>query len=37
MNAAREFIGIYRMYRRYHPRRYALATAWRIAIGNQPF
>ena len=28
----RDFIAVYRLYRAHHPRRYALKTAWRIAV-----
>jgi hypothetical protein len=28
----REFITVYRLYRRAHPARYALKTAWQIAV-----
>ena len=27
-----EFIAVYRLYRKVHTRRYALKTAWRIAV-----
>lgn len=37
MNTAREFINVFRLYRRHHPARYALATAWRIAVRGVPF
>ena len=37
MNTAREFVNVYRLYRQCHPRRYALATAWRIAVLGVPF
>jgi len=28
----REFIAVYRLYRKAHPAGYALKTAWRIAV-----
>lgn len=37
MKTAALFIEIYRLYRRAHPARYALQTAWRIAIKGAPF
>ena len=33
----REFINVYRLYRVCHSRRYALNTAWRIAVQRIPF
>lgn len=33
----RDFFATYRLYRNHHPRAYALASAYRIAIKNQPF
>ena len=32
-----EFIAVYRLYRKAHTRRYALTSAWRIAIQGIPF
>jgi hypothetical protein len=33
----REFINVYRLYRACHSRRYALLTAYRIALQRVPF
>ena len=33
----RAFVNVYRLYRRVHSRRYALASAWRIAVRGVPF
>jgi hypothetical protein len=33
----REFIAVYRLYRRAHPASYALKSAWRIAVQGVPF
>lgn len=33
----REFISLYRLYRRHHSTGYALQTAWRIAVQRIPF
>lgn len=33
----REFILVFRLYRRHHPIRYALKRAWHIAIQGAPF
>lgn len=33
----REFLTVYRMYRRHHPKLYAFSTAWRIAVRGLPF
>jgi hypothetical protein len=33
----REFISVYRLYRKAHPAGYALKTAWRIAVQGAPF
>ena len=33
----RELLAVYRLYRAHHPRRYALSTAWRIAVRQVPF
>ena len=33
----REFIAVYRLYRKVHPAGYALKTAWRIAVQGVPF
>jgi hypothetical protein len=33
----REFIAIFRLYRRHHPMRYALSRAWGIAVKGQDF
>lgn len=37
MNTIRHFIAIYRLYRSQHPRKYALQSAYRIAVLGQPF
>lgn len=37
MNTLRHFLSIYRLYRAQHPRGYALATAYRIAVQRLPF
>ena len=37
MNRITEFLALYRMYRRFHPRRYALARAYQIAFLSIPF
>lgn len=37
MTRLREFIGLYRLYRRFHPRRYALQRAYQIAFLAYPF
>lgn len=37
MSRIREFIDVYRLYRRVHSRRYALQRAWHIAIQGSPF
>lgn len=36
MNALREFVEVYHLYR-WHGRRYAFRTAWRIAVLGVPF
>lgn len=33
----RNFLKVYRQYRRMHSRRYSLQTAWRIAVRGLPF
>lgn len=33
----REFCNVYRLYRACHSRRYALNSAWRIAVRGIPF
>ena len=33
----REFMSIYRQYRRHHPARYALSRAWGIAVKGEQF
>ena len=33
----RKLLAVYRLYRACHSRRYALATAWRIAVRGVPF
>lgn len=33
----REFLHLYRLYRRFHPRRYALTRAYTIAVRNWSF
>jgi hypothetical protein len=33
----REFINVYRLYRRHHPARYALSRAWGIAVKGELF
>lgn len=35
--ACLDFIEVYRLYRRHHPRRYALRRAWGIAFQGIPF
>ena len=37
MNRIKEFFALYRMYRRFHPRRYALQRAYEISTGIVPF
>lgn len=37
MNTLRHFMATYRLYRSHHPRSYALATAYRIAVQRLPF
>ena len=37
MSRLAEFIGLYRLYRRHHPRRYALQRAYQIAFTGLPF
>jgi hypothetical protein len=37
MSTAREFIGIYRMYREHHSMAYALRMAWGIAVRGLSF
>ena len=32
-----EFLTVYLLYRKAHTRRYALKTAWRIAVKGDPF
>lgn len=33
----REFVQLFRQYRRYHSAAYALKSAWRIAVKGVPF
>jgi hypothetical protein len=33
----REFLAVYRLYRKAHGPRYSLLTAWRIAVHKLPF
>jgi hypothetical protein len=37
MSAARDFINVYRLYKRFQPRSYAIKAAWRIAVRGLPF
>ena len=37
MNRLAEFLALYRAYRKFHPRRYALRIAYGIAFKNLPF
>jgi hypothetical protein len=37
MTTLRNFIAIYRLYRAHNPRKYALQSAYRIAIQRLPF
>lgn len=37
MNTAREFINVFRLYRRFQPTTYAARAAWRIAVLRMPF
>jgi hypothetical protein len=37
MKTAKEFIHLYRLYRRHHPMRYALTRAWTIAVRGWSF
>lgn len=37
MNAIREFISVYRLYRRHNPARYAARIAYGIAFRGLPF
>jgi hypothetical protein len=37
MSRLSEFIALYRMYRKHHPRRYALERAYQIAFQAYPF
>jgi len=37
MGHINEFIGLYRLYRVMHSRRYALSRAWNISTGKQSF
>ena len=37
MTTLRDFIGLYRLYRRHHGRGYALKRAYDIAFTNLPF
>lgn len=37
MNRIKEFFALYRMYRKFHSRRYALQRAYEISTGYAPF
>lgn len=37
MKTLSDFFSTYRLYRRAHPRIYALKSAWRIAVTGLPF
>jgi hypothetical protein len=37
MSKTFEFVNVFRQYRRYHGTRYALRSAWRIAVQGLPF
>ncbi len=37
MNRLAEFLALYRAYRKFHPRRYALERAYGIAFNHLPF
>jgi len=37
MNRLAEFLALYRAYRKFHPRRYALERAYHIAFNGLPF
>ena len=37
LDVIRTFVELYRLYRRHHPRRYALRRAWGIAVSGQDF
>lgn len=37
MQKLREFVCVYRLYRAHHGPRYALTSAWRIAVQGLPF
>lgn len=37
MKRIREFVAIWRQYRRFHSDAYALRTAWRITVQGIPF
>ncbi|MET3371980.1 hypothetical protein ABIC89_001021 [Variovorax boronicumulans] len=37
MTTARDFINVFRLYRRFQPTTYAFKAAWRIAVQRLPF
>lgn len=37
MTKVRDFIGVYRMYARHHPRMYAMRIAYGVAFRGLPF
>lgn len=37
MSRLHEFMSLYRLYRKHHPRRYALERAYQIAFTGLPF
>ena len=37
MNELREFVSVFRLYRRHHSITYAARTAWNVAVRGLPF
>ena len=37
MNIIRQFVAVYRLYAKHHPRGFALRTAYNVAIRGLPF